>query len=264
MIIERDVPYSDEHRDRRVMDWFVPETANHRGILLIHGGGWSGGNKESWHEVARHFCNLGYTCASAEYRLVPQTDFIGQITDVRLAMAAFRDRSAEVGSVDRVAAVGSSAGGHLVAMLATIEPDDELCSNALEATDTIPNAVVCYCPVLSVYDRGPVKGFFNDAARSMLGGTYEQNPELFRQATPLDRITGREPPFLFLHGDADESVPLNHSTEMHRRLLEAGAISRLVVMPGAPHGFGYGVETAHQRTALRHVALFLDTVFTTP
>jgi acetyl esterase/lipase len=265
MTIEREVPYSDEYTDRRVMDWFIPVAANHRGMLFIHGGGWSGGDKQSWHEVAGHYCDLGYTCASAEYRLVPQTDFIGQITDVRLAMAAFRDRAGEIGfEIDRIAVVGSSAGGHLVAMLATLEAADELCTDGPpNGIDTIPNAVICYCPVLAVYDTGSVRGFFNDAARAMLGGTFEDNPQLFRQATPLDRITGREPPFLFLHGDADEQVPLSHSTEMHRQLIEAGAISRLVVVPGAPHGFGYGVESAHQKTSLKHVALFLDTVFTT-
>ena len=259
MKIELDRLYSDKHIDRRVMDWFIPEAPNGDGILFIHGGGWSGGNKESWHEVAEHFSVLGYTCASAEYRLIPQTDFDGQFTDVRLAAAAFRGRAGELGyDENRIAAVGSSAGGHLVAMLGTLHAADKLGSSpGINGELSRINAAVCYCPVTAVYDTATIPGFFTDTVRSMLGGEYTDNPELFHLTTPVDRIDGTEPPFLFMHGDEDELVDLHHSTEMHRKLLESGGESRLVVIPGAPHGFGYGVTTEFQKLGLRHIKLFL-------
>lgn len=148
-------------------------------------------------------------------------------------------------------------------MLATIGLKDSLgSSDELTEADTRPNAAVCYCPVLSLRDNGTVPGFFNDAARVMVGGDANEKADVVRQASPLDRITGGEPPFLFLHGDGDELVRPSHSTEMHRILLESGNASRLVIVPGAPHGFGYGVETVHQKTALKHVELFLESYLT--
>lgn len=94
------------------MDWYLPDEPNGRGLLWIHGGGWENGRKEQWGSVAEHFCRLGYTCASAEYRLVPNSDLDGMVADVRLAMQAFRARDKELGfESNLVAAAGSSAGG---------------------------------------------------------------------------------------------------------------------------------------------------------
>ncbi|MBS3764612.1 MAG: alpha/beta hydrolase [Planctomycetes bacterium] len=253
-------PYSEKYQERRRIDWFFPDVPNGRALLGIHGGGWSGGSKEQWHTVAEHFCEKGYTCASAEYRLGPENSFEDMIEDVRLAMAVFRRHSNEYDfRVDRIATLGSSAGGHLVAMLATIGDDDTLgISNEIENRHTRPDFAICYCPVLSLYDRGPVKGYFNETARAMLGCEYDDDADLFRTYTPLDRITGEEPPFLLVHGDADETIPLRHSTEMHRALLETGGSSRLVVLPGVGHGFGYGVASEAQKLGLRHISLALD------
>jgi dipeptidyl aminopeptidase/acylaminoacyl peptidase len=48
------------------------------------------------------------------------------------------------------------------------------------------------------------------------------------------------PPVLFVHGDADEEVPISQSLRLHDRLLDVGADSTLHVVPGADHCFeGY-------------------------
>ncbi len=86
-------PYSDEHTDYRVMDLHLPDAEpNGATVLLIHGGGFTGGDKEAWTSVAAWFCARGYACASVNYRLAPTWRFPAWVEDARLAMACFAPR----------------------------------------------------------------------------------------------------------------------------------------------------------------------------
>jgi len=256
------VSYSESFPARRTLDVFLPDESHGGGILFIHGGGWSGGSVEQWHPVCAHFAGRGFVCASAEYRLVPETRFEGQVADVRLAMGYVRAHAGSLGlAADRIAAVGSSAGGHLAAMLATIGADDALgASEELAGRDTRPNAAVCYCPVVSVHESDRLTA----ARRELMGASEAAAPERYRAASPIDRITGAEPPFLFLQGDADETTPLEQTRAMHERLVAAGVSSELVVLPGVGHGFGYGVTSAAQVEAVGRIEAFLSARWSLP
>lgn len=258
-----DIPYS-ERDELTKLDLFLPE-ANANGCCLfcVHGGGWSGGNRQSWHAVAKHFCELGYVAVSAGYRLVPAAIFPAQIGDVRLAMSYVRSRAEEFPfSPSRIAAMGSSAGGHLVALLGTIGEDDELGATPdLLARDTRPNAIVPYCPVTTLCADRCQNGKLNDSHVKLMGSAESEAADQYRQASPLHRVTGDEPPYLFIHGDADETVPLSHSQEMSRQLTEAGVRSEVAVLPGVGHGFGYGVPTDAQKKAIALMAAFLADCF---
>jgi acetyl esterase/lipase len=256
MRTEFKVPYSGEFTDSRRLDLFFPEYhANGCAMLFVHGGGWSGGSPRQWHPVCEHFARRGYVAASAGYRLMPKARFPDPVEDVRLAMAFFRDHADEYEfDPNKVAAVGSSAGGYLVAMLATIGPDDDLGVTAeLSARDTRPNAVVCYCPVTDLHEAGR-RG---QGARKFLGATEEEDPELYCTASPIDRVSGAEPPFLFLQGDADPTTPQDEVAALCEKLRQSGDPHEMVVLRGAVHGFGYGVSTPPQEESVRHVERFL-------
>ena len=261
MKVDLNIPYSRRFPAIRALDLFLPDAkrANGAAVFLVHGGGWSGGSRGQWHTVALHLCNLGYACASAGYRLVPRWKFPCQIEDVRLAMGYFKARARQYGfAPDRVAAMGSSAGGHLVAMLATIGPDDRLGqSGELRVRNTRPNAAICYCPVTSLHVGTETKSVLADIATPFLGRKESAAPALYRSASPLDRVTGDEPPFLFIHGDADDVVPLSHSTGMAAALRQRHVKAKTVTLAGVNHGFGYGVLTGAQKQSIRHVERFL-------
>jgi len=260
----RDIPYDQEFRQFRTMDLFVPGPgANGCAILFIHGGGWSGGGRGTWSAVAEDFCRQGYLCASADYRLAPAAIWPAQIEDVRLAMSCFRHEVAQRGaSPDKIAAVGSSAGGHLVAMLATIAPDDLLGAGPHMAPgDTRPAAAVCYCPVLELRPDRPHSCPGIGMVSTLLGGPESAMPEVYEAASPIARVTGAEPPLLLLHGDADETVPPAQSALMCDAMRSAGGGAELVLMPGVEHGFGYGVTTDPQIEAIEHVRRFLAARF---
>lgn len=264
MDIREGIAYSRQHVDARTLDLFLPDSqANGCGILWIHGGGWRAGARAGWHEVAKHFCQHGFACASIDYRLAPAWPFPAQIEDVRLALRYLRSRADDLGfAPDRIAAAGSSAGGHLAALVATVGPEDPLgLTPELALRDTRPNAAICYCPVTYMRRFIDPSAELLSAVTDLMGATPEEAPALYLEASPCERIDGSEPPFLFLHGDADTTVPLEHSTEMARRLQAAGGNARVVVLPGVGHGFGYGVTTPAQQDSVREVGAFLQGVF---
>ena len=261
----RTVPYGDH--DRQKLDVFLPaDVANGRCLFLVHGGGWSGGSRDQWHQVAERFRDQGYVAVSAGYRLAPETPWPGQIEDMRAALALTRALANEYGfDSSRVVAMGSSAGGHLVAMLATIGAGDEPGLGSLPPeTDTRPNAVVCYCPVTTLANPELQSGQLAAAYGKLIASEDGRCHEEYVAASPLHRVTGAEPPFLFVHGDADETVPLAQSESMSNALESAGVRADLVVLPGVDHGFGYGVTTAHQQRSLAAIDSFLDGVLPPP
>jgi acetyl esterase/lipase len=67
--------------------------------------------------------------------------------------------------------------------------------------------------------------------------------------------------FLFIHGDNDKIVPLAQSKKMDKKLRLAGVYSRLKVLPGVGHGFGYGIDSEVQKTSVICVEAFLKDIF---
>lgn len=259
MMIDPDIPYSEDQHDLRRLDLYLPDAdADGKAILFIHGGGWQGGGRLQWRPLCEHFVERGCICASTGYRLAPEFRWPVQLEDVRLAMA-WLHRHAERLGIDpkRIAAVGSSAGGHLVAMLATLAADDPLgATTELTHPITRPAAAICYCPVITLHEKDRLA----ESVAALMGVSEAEAPEAYRDASPIDRVTGDEPPFLFLQGDADETTPLPLTQAMHEKLQAAGVSSELVVLPGVEHGFGYGVRSDAQKQSVAHVERFLADV----
>ncbi|MDD5598763.1 MAG: alpha/beta hydrolase [Victivallaceae bacterium] len=259
MNIKLNIPYGKYFRDRRIMDIFLPDKANGCAILFIHGGGWRSGKKESWHSVAGYFAERGFACACMEYRLSGQAAYPAQVEDIRLGMSYFRRNAGFYGfAPERIAVAGSSAGGHLAALLSSLAPESLLgVSPELEYTDTRPNAAVLYCPVTTLCRLNGIE-IIPEAVKLFMNNKSEQEaPAVYREASPLEHVTVNNPPTLFLHGDKDETVPLLHSEEMAGRLKRAGVYAELHVLPDAPHGFGYGTASKIQKKALEYMERFL-------
>ena len=253
-----DVAYSRDHTDRRLIDIYLPDgAANGAAVLLIHGGGFRNGRKDQWNGVPAWFCERGYVVASAEYRLAPQWRFPAWIEDVRLAMAMLRARADEFGfAPHRIVTAGSSAGAYLALILAMIGPDDDLGrTDELAAPDTRPNAVIAYCPATSLYATR--RRFPKAAYPDLMPAAEADAPDLYRSACLAARVTGGEPPILFVHGTADTTIPHDASVELAERLNAAGAHAEVELLDGVGHAFGYGAETDVQKRALARAEAFL-------
>jgi len=239
------------------LDLYLPQDATGPVplVLWVHGGAWRAGDKHPTY--APETLGESYAVASVNYRLTDVAQFPAQIHDVKAAVRFLRGNADRYGlDPDRFGAWGSSAGGHLVALLGTS------CGNAdvegtlgdhLDESSCVQAVCDFYGPtdfLVLLDERGG-----RDARRSMpedalLGGPVEENIVLATLASPIAHVDPSDPPFLIMHGSDDATVPVEQSIAFDAVLQEADVESTLIVIDGAGHGF--------PRTEIGPVKTFFD------
>lgn len=225
----------------------TPEKEKLPVLVWIHGGGWVGGNKDDATGLLCGFAQQGYVCVSVEYRFADVATFPAQIQDCKAAIRFLRANADKYGiDTQRFGVWGDSAGGHLVSLLGTSGSVPELEGDSGNAGQSSAVQAVCdwYGPV------GFARGTLNkdDPVSVMLGGTPQDNRELARQSDPVTFIDGQDPPFLIMHGDKDNVVPLWLSQEFNKSLKAAKVDVTLDIIPGAGHGDGFwGVPAIYSK-----------------
>jgi acetyl esterase/lipase len=241
-----DVPYVENSRPSQRMDFFPPvETAGPAPLVVyIHGGAWLGGDKRE--NPARFLTRHGYAVASINYRLSQEAVFPAQIHDCKAAIRHLRAKSKDYGiDPDRIGVWGSSAGGHLVALLGTSGgvADLEGSLGATNASSRVQAVVNYFGPsnLLTMGEQsGPGSRIQHDAPDSpeskLIGGAVQENKEKARAASPVTYATQDDPPMMHVHGDHDQIVPVGQSRELQAALEKAGAPTTLRVVEGGGHG----------------------------
>jgi acetyl esterase/lipase len=224
-------------------------------VVWVHGGGWKNGSKERCQ--ATWLVEHGYAVASIDYRLTDQAQWPAQIDDCRAAVRWLRQNATAYGlDGEHIAAWGSSAGGHLVALMGTLDtPPEEAISSRVQAVcDWFgPSDLLTMPPNVPEGGR-TLEDVANSNGAKLLGGTVRDRPRLAKQASALYQVSADDPPFLIMHGDKDPGVPLAQSQRLHTELKAAGAASKLHVVEGAGHG-GQEFQTPAVREIIR---LFFD------
>jgi acetyl esterase len=216
VLVDADVSYGPNPAQR--VDVFVPSrsTANGATIVLIHGGGWVGGDKSDLEPEARRLARLGYVVASLNYRLAPRHPFPAAIRDTAAAVDWLMapTRAARFG-IDRrrIGVVGYSAGGQLAAMLATTD-------QRLAATVSLSG----------VYDFSTY-----DEAATFLGCDPLACPLRARAASPIQHVQRETRPLLLVSSQDDPIVSAGQLTEMDAALDQVDAPHVSVVVPGDGH-----------------------------
>src|SRR5262245_20687187 len=121
-----DVPYVPNAGHRQKLDVFRPEGQTGQPVvLMVHGGAWVIGDKDFhglYRDVAEGLAKQGLVVVTANYRLSPWVRHPEHVKDVARAFAWTRKNVKEHGGdPDQIYLCGHSAGGHLVALLATDE-----------------------------------------------------------------------------------------------------------------------------------------------
>lgn len=250
--------------DKNRLDLYVPNGAGpHPLVVWVHGGGWQSGDKAQ--TPALFLAERGYAVASVNYRLSGEAIFPAQIHDVKAAVRWLRANAADY-SLDpaRIAAWGSSAGGHLVALLGTSGDvaalEDLSMGNA--AYSSRVRAVVDWYGATDLLQmdaqlQPPCRGNHNaaDSAESRLIGCAIQTcPEAAARANPITYVSADDPPFLLHHGTADCTVPPGQSQLLYAALQGASVPATLYQLEGAGHGGPAFSTTAVQQ----QVQDFLD------
>lgn len=211
-------------------------------IVWIHGGGWRGGSKESGIRRLLPFAQRGFLCASIEYRLSGEAKFPAQIEDCKCAIRFLRAKAKEFHlDPDRIGVWGSSAGGHLAALLGTSGDVKELEGDGGWGEQSSRVQAVCdwFGPsdFINYHVGGRINAHADSVVAQLLGGPVPEQKELAVKAAPITYVTKDDPPFLIMHGDKDPLVPLRQSELLRDALRKAGIETTLHVVAGAGHGF---------------------------
>jgi pectin methylesterase-like acyl-CoA thioesterase len=206
--------------------------------ILVHGGGWSGGDKSgsdkpgNGADVSPWFAPLTaakFTWFSINYRLAPEHRWPACFEDVQTAIRWVRAHAAEFkGDPSRIVLFGHSAGGQLVCL-----------SAALAGEDTRVQAVVGFAPVTNFEQDLAARGGLSKSLQQLHGRPQEITDEalaILRETSPLNRVKAGAPHFLLVHGTADKSVPFQQSLDFQAKIRANGSTCDLLEIKDAGHG----------------------------
>ena len=258
-----DAPYHETIKDetygpdvRNKMDVYLPayRDSNTETVILIHGGGWVAGDKSDFSnsDFTNHLLQNGFAVASINYRYACG-DFHKQMDDIGMAIQHIISRADEWNIADSsFALLGGSAGGHLAllyahafdslgivkAVISIVGPTD--------LTDTLFHQYAANYKIEYVFEQ-------------LLGTTIQDDPQLYRDASPIFNISAI--PSLFIYGKQDDLVPYQQGVRMNDSLSAAGIPTNALIFDNAGHNvFGDKNQNIKQvlTTVNNWMLLYLD------
>ncbi len=227
-------------------------------IVFIHGGGWSGGDRRAYREQIREAARRGYVAATISYRLMQfdhakretttaTQNFPAQIHDAKAAIRWVRAHADRYHiDPDRIGVTGASAGGHLSLLVGLTDP-----SSDLEGDSGNPGWSSRVQAVVNVFGPTDMVTCYQQSTapwimRLFMGGTPDETPERYKDASPVTHVRKDAPPVLTLHGDRDDLVPFQQAIALDEKMKAVGAHHKLMIFEGLGHGFPgeYGKQAA--------------------
>ncbi len=206
-------------------------------IVVVHGGGWLNGYKSKFRALTLALAARGYVTAAIEYRLGYEAKFPAGIQDCNAAVRFLRANAAKYDiDPERIGAVGGSAGGHLVGLMATGWKEQALQGDSGHADQSsrLKAAIVMAGPMQmttgSVAERSR-KGSAN--SNVWIGKTIDEAPEAYALSDAYLHIDAESAPILFMTGEHD-NPPRNEPSR--EKLRAAGVWTGLKVYKDGKHG----------------------------
>ncbi|MDF1744951.1 MAG: alpha/beta hydrolase [Gimesia sp.] len=238
-----DIEYAAVDNHRLLLDLYMPEAQKNPQLLVwIHGGAWRAGSKSNMPLIP--LVKQGYAVASVEYRLSPVAKFPAQIHDIKAAIRFLRGSASKYGyHADKIGILGSSAGGHLVALMGVTNHHRELEGDLgdFDQESSAVDAIVDYygpTNFMTILDQSTPHGLSVrvPALQLLLGTRPEENTALAKLASPVFHVDADDPPLLMIHGDQDPQVPINQSHELHGKYKKQSLDVTFEVIHGGAHG----------------------------
>lgn len=231
-------------------------------IILIHGGGWMGGTKDVYGNLAAQYAAAGFSVMAINYRLsygTPETQWNVQLQDAQEAVRWIRASAQQVPGLhinpNRIGAVGDSAGAHLALFLGSI--NYPMINMNPAAKDRSEQYKGISSKVQAVGDEfGPsdltqpeMQNLIKNQTTLLGKITYAENPDYVKSASPVLYMSSLSSPTCVMHGTNDTLVPLGQSLEAIR-VLQSFNVPVLYQAYTGGHGFE-GLTTA-QTNALQN------------
>lgn len=217
------------------MDIYLPENVlGPRPLMIfIHGGGWVHGSKEKEKEFASFFDDK-YAVANIEYRLADVAPAPAAIEDCRCALFYLIKNAGKLNlDIKRIGVMGISAGGHLALMTGLLGKDhrfDQHCN----ATDSFNISLIIDKQGPADLNRWENVRKPNKASSAWLGGRGEDTV-FINTVSPISYVSKNAPATLIIHGDKDNTVPMQQSQTLYDKMRTSDAIVEFQVIPGATH-----------------------------
>jgi acetyl esterase/lipase len=199
-------------------------------VVLVHGGGWVGGERSDVADLAALLANQGAIVYNISYRTIALGgSYPGTFEDISCGVRFARNTAlSNGGDPGRVALVGYSAGAHLGAVVALA--GDEFKGDCLtDGGSSLPDAFV---GIAGPYDSDQ----FSPLLIPFFGGAPAEVPEAWAAGNPYTYVDRR--PDLRMHllqGTADRTVPQQSTLDFHEAVTGAGHEVQLTVVEGADH-----------------------------
>ena len=195
-------------------------------VVMVHGGGWEGRTRGDMDDISRQVAKRGYVVLNMSYRFAPQWHFPAQLQDVQQAVLWLRNHASEHSVLkNRIGAWGYSAGAHLAALAGVTSPEDKWFVEGSRLQAVVAGGT----PVDIRYYKGGA------LTNGLTGVPYEQNPALWREASPLALVTPDDPPMFLYHGTFDFTVGDDNAHAMYDALNTNRIPAELYLMRGLEH-----------------------------
>lgn len=237
------IKYAEVNGRDLFLDLYIPdESRRDELIVYVHGGAWRRGNRKNL--PIQNLVNYGYAIASVDYRLTPEGPFPNNIHDIKAAIRFLRSEASQLNiSTDKVIIAGSSAGGHLAALVGVTNNQKEL-EGSVGGHSGHSSAVQ---GIVSFYGASNLKTILSQstphglsvrvpALELLLGGQPDDKNRLAELASPVFHTDKSDPPLLLIHGDQDHQMPVNQSLELFGKYKENHLSVDLEIVHGGKHG----------------------------
>lgn len=204
-------------------------------LIWIHGGGWTGGTKDSAIMQFMPFLEKGWNVVNVEYRLARVSLAPAAVEDCLCALRWVAQNAKQYGiDTSRLVTSGGSAGGHLALTTGMIPESAGLDRECPGPPLPKVAAILNWYGITDVNDLldGPNRKAYAVAWLASM----PNKEEIARRVSPLTYVRADLPPIITVHGDADPTVPYQHAVRLQAALEKAGVPHQLITIPGGKHG----------------------------
>jgi acetyl esterase/lipase len=258
--IQKSVSYAADSNPFHLMNVYLPVGEGpFPALIYIHAGGWAKGSRINYNTTASFYARRGIAGFSIDYTLTQnKTAWPQNIQDVIRAIRFIR-QNAHLYNIDptKIGVMGSSAGGHLASLAGVLSGNEPFLAGASgnPQVSSRVSLVVDNCgptDLQFIGATGPTMRMFTiyNITRNLFDNvTYDQNPNLWTQASPATYVSSSDPIFYIAHGTNDTVVPIEISESFNSKLQAAGVETHFLSIQDGNHNM---LITDQQNLVLRN------------